>query len=145
MRILFADDNHEICELYQLVFGLNSIVATIAHNGEEAVAAVKDEPKGFDVIVLDIGMPQMDGWGAFKAIRQLPEGQNVPIVVLTGYAITEHRARASEFGAAVFLNKPVFPHDLLRILRDIVEKRHQSVTGKEKAEPSEDNPTVHED
>ena len=131
MRILFADDNREICEMYQLVFRYHAIEANVAHDGNEAIEAVKAENKGFDAIVLDIGMPFMDGWGALEAIRQLPHGKDVPVVVLTSFAFHEQEARAQELGADACLTKPIFPHDLVRVLRDIVQERQQTATAEE--------------
>ena len=128
MRILFVDDNREICELYQLALRRQGVVAHLAYNGHEAVSAVAAEPKGFDVIVLDVEMPLLDGWGAFEAIRQLPHSKDVPIVMFTGYATPEHQANATKYGAAAFLTKPTSPDDLVCVLRNIVEKRQQTAS-----------------
>lgn len=123
MRLLFADDNQETCNLFELVFGFENIDAYIAHNGAEAVEAVREEAKPFDVIVLDVEMPIMNGWSAFKAIRELPQGQDVPVVIFTGYASIESRVRAKQLGAADIFFKPMLPIDLLSRLRKIVEEK----------------------
>ena len=120
MRLLFADDNQETCNLFELFFGLENIDAHFALNGAEAVEAVKEEAEPFDVIVLDVEMPVMNGWSALKAIRELPQGQNVPIAIFTGYATVESRVWAKKLGPAALLFKPMLPNDLLCELRKIV-------------------------
>jgi CheY-like chemotaxis protein len=65
----------------------------------------------------------MNGWSAFKAIRELPQGQNVPVAIFTGYATIESRVCAKQLGAAALLFKPMLPDDMLRELRNIVERR----------------------
>lgn len=122
MRLLFADDNQETCNLFELVFRMENIDAQFAHNGAEAVEAVKEESEPFDVIVLDVEMPVMNGWNAFKAIRELPQGQNVPVAIFTGYASIESKAYAKQLGAADIFFKPMLPDELLSRLRKIVEK-----------------------
>jgi CheY-like chemotaxis protein len=121
MRLLFADDNQETCNLFELVFRMENINAQFAHNGAEAVEAVREEAEAFDVIVLDVEMPVMNGWSALKAIRELPQGQNVPIAIFTGYVTIESKAWAKRLGAAALLFKPMLPDDMLRELRKIVE------------------------
>lgn len=124
MHILFADDNPQTCELFDLVFRKEGVCAHIAHSGIEAVEFVKAERVCFDAIVLDVEMPYMDGWTAFENIRQLPQGQCVPIVIFTGYATSEANAHALQLGAAAFLIKPLLPQDLLKELHTIIEKQH---------------------
>lgn len=123
MRLLFADDNQETCNLFELFFGLENIDAQFAHNGAEAVEAVREEAEPFDVIVLDVEMPVMNGWSAFKAIRELPQGQDVPIVIFTGYASIESRVWAKRLGAADIFFKPMLPDDLLSQLRKILGQK----------------------
>ena len=123
MRLLFADDNQETCRLFELFFGIENIDAYFAHNGAEAVEAVREEAEPFDVIVLDVEMPIMNGWSAFQAIRELPQGQDVPVVIFTGYASIESRVWAKRLGAADIFFKPMMPDDLLSRLRKIVDQK----------------------
>lgn len=102
---------------------LESINAHFAHNGAEAVEAVREESELFDVIVLDVEMPIMNGWSAFKAIRELPQGRNLPVVIFTGYASVESKACAKQLGAADIFFKPILPSDVVNRLRKIVERK----------------------
>ena len=85
MRVLVADDMQDARDLFAFAFALEGFDTCTARNGAEAVDAVRESLKPFDVIVLDIEMPQMDGWQALKAIRQLPQCQQIPIVMFTAY------------------------------------------------------------
>ena len=122
MRLLFADDNQETHDLFEVLFRIENIEARLTHNGAETVQAVK-EAEPFDVMVLDIGMPGMDGWSVFQAIRELPQGQAVPIVIFTGFNAIESNKRAKQLGAADILFKPMMPDDFLSRLRQVIARQ----------------------
>lgn len=118
MRILFADDAVDTRELFSLVFQMEGIQTHMASDGAEALATVQGSAEPFDAIVLDIEMPHMNGWQALKAIRQLPQGQHVPIVMFTGYG-HETKARALEEGANCLVHKPLLPQEMIRVLHQV--------------------------
>jgi CheY-like chemotaxis protein len=89
-----------------------------ADTGLAAVAAV--ERLGPTVVCLDVMMPQMDGFAACMAIRQLPGGEDIPIVIMTGLDDYESIERAYEAGATDFLTKPINGPLLRHRLRYIV-------------------------
>ena len=126
MRILFVDDNHETCSVFQLALRLNDIQALTAHTGAEALTAFKAEPRHFDAIALDIEMPVMNGLDALEAIRRLPEGKDVPIVMFTGYDNPQYIARALKGGANEILLKPAMPSELADILRHLATQHGQT-------------------
>ncbi|MGY4827648.1 ATP-binding protein [Sphaerotilaceae bacterium SBD11-9] len=114
-RILLAEDNE-----------LNRIVATdllthvagahisIAHNGEEAVAAVKGAP--FDLVLMDVQMPVMDGYQATLAIRQVPGLRDLPIIAMTAHAMQRDRDQCLAVGMNGYVTKPFEPADLFTVL-----------------------------
>lgn len=73
MRVLMVDDMRDARELFAFAFAQEGFYTCTASNGIEALDAVRESVEPFDAIVLDIEMPQMDGWQALKAIRQLPQ------------------------------------------------------------------------
>ena len=112
MRILFVDDLKDARELFRIAFSMQGHAVQLASNGLEAVAAVQsNEP--FDVIVMDVEMPQMNGWDAVRTIRTLPQGRDLPIVMFTAYGNGVTQKLAQEVGANGVLHKPLSPHELL--------------------------------
>jgi CheY-like chemotaxis protein len=85
---------------------------TITNNGKEAVAAVDRE--SFDVILMDIQMPEMDGLEATAAIRakEIPAGRHTPIIAMTAHALKGDRERCLEAGMDGYVTKPIRPQDL---------------------------------
>ncbi len=82
----------------------------VAKNGKEALHAVQRE--SFDVVLMDIQMPEMDGFEATAAIRLLPEGASLPILALTAHALTDERERGLAHGMNGYLSKPFQAHQL---------------------------------
>jgi len=70
-----------------------------------------------DLVVLDVEMPQLDGWGTLSTIRAT---STVPVVLLTALSGAEQRARSVELGADAFLSKPFLNSDLLQVIRDVL-------------------------
>jgi two-component system response regulator MprA len=112
MRILFVDDLKDARDLFRIAFSMQGHTVELASNGAEAVAAVQNsEP--FDVIVMDVEMPEMNGWDAVRAIRSLPGGRKLPIVMFTAYGNGITLKLAREVGADDVLHKPLSPYELL--------------------------------
>ena len=102
-KILLAEDSADNVTLIKTYLKTSNIEVTIAANGVEAVELVKTNR--FDLILMDIQMPMMDGYQATQTIRE--SNQNVPIIALTAHALAEHRAEALKSGFTDFLTKPI--------------------------------------
>lgn len=87
-----------------------------AENGKVALKLIKENPK-FDVILMDIMMPEMDGYETMKEVRKIPNQKNVPIIALTAKAMKEDRQKCIEAGANDYLAKPIVIEKLLSLLR----------------------------
>lgn len=112
MRILFVDDLEDARELFRLALSMHGHSVQLASNGREAVNLVQNsEP--FDAVIMDVEMPEMNGWDAVRAIRSLPQGINLPIVMFTAYGSGVTQKLAEEAGADKVLHKPLSPHDVL--------------------------------
>lgn len=95
---------------------------TLAGNGQEAVQAVDDQP--FDLVLMDVQMPIMDGLRATAEIRRRhPEGQ-LPVIAMTANAFEEDRAACLAAGMNDYLSKPVAPDALRRCLSHWLSLRH---------------------
>jgi CheY-like chemotaxis protein len=104
-RILLADDNRDAAEsLGMLLQLLGSDVHTV-YDGPSALIAVESYRP--DVVLLDIGMPGMDGYEVARRIREQPERQSIPLIALTGWGQEEDRRRARDAGFDHHLLKPV--------------------------------------
>jgi signal transduction histidine kinase/CheY-like chemotaxis protein len=113
-RILVVDDNPDSAESLATLLSLKGNETHTASDGQEAVeAAARLQP---DVILLDIGMPNMNGYEACRRIRQQPGGDGVVIIALTGWGQDEDRRRSSEAGFDEHLVKPLDPAVLMKLL-----------------------------
>jgi PAS domain S-box-containing protein len=113
-RILVVDDNIDAAESLALILDLwGHDVRTVA-SGEEAL----DVAPGFgpDVVLLDVGLPLMNGFDVARRLRRLPETRNALIVAVTGYGREEDRRNSKESGIDLHLTKPVEPAALKAIL-----------------------------
>ncbi len=103
--MLLVDDSAESRDILgTLLAALGHQVAT-ASGGEEGLAKVAAEP--FDLIILDIMMPGMDGYEVLTRLKQNPETQHVPVLVLSGYTEIDSVARCIQLGAEDYLSKPL--------------------------------------
>jgi len=104
-RVLIADDNEDAVESLSLMLRVMGHEVITAGNGEEAIRAA--EASRPDLVLLDIGMPVLNGYEAARRIREHPWGTALPLVALTGWGLAEDRRQARESGFDRHLVKPV--------------------------------------
>ena len=124
LHILLAEDNELNMEIAEFVLQNEGADVTKAWNGQEAVELFrKSGPDEFDVILMDIMMPVMNGYEATKIIRSLDreDAKAVPIIAMTANAFTEDRIRAKEAGMDEHIAKPVDAKLLVKIVYELVE------------------------
>src|SRR6185312_12837859 len=110
VKILLVDDTPE--NLVSLEAALDSLGEELvfAHSGREALRYLLED--NFGAILLDVKMPDMDGFETAELIRSRPRSRNTPILFLTGYKSDEHLFRGYDLGAVDFLFKPIVPEVL---------------------------------
>ncbi|MFN2643991.1 MAG: ATP-binding protein [Burkholderiales bacterium] len=113
-RILVVDDNVDAAATLRRLLELTGHEVREAHDGVEAVDAADEF--GPDIVLLDIGMPRMNGYDAAREIRRRTNGRRVRIIALTGWGQNADRQRALEAGFDLHLTKPVDLHVLGEIL-----------------------------
>lgn len=122
-KVLLAEDNELNQLIAQAILTESGLDVVIANNGEEAVKLMEESPAGtYDIILMDIQMPVMDGYQASRLIRALedPEKARVPIVAVTANAFEEDRKLALEAGMNGHLAKPYDIPKMLETLTDLM-------------------------
>ena len=122
LKIMVVDDDSNICELLRLYLEKEGYEAVIEENGALALEHFDREQP--DLILLDVMMPQLDGYEATRAIRALdrPDAGTIPIFAMTANAFTEDRRRAYDSGMNEHLTKPLEPDTLLRTLAKYLQR-----------------------
>ncbi|MBT2698786.1 response regulator [Bacillus sp. ISL-40] len=115
-KILIVDD--DIRNVYALTIALEKYEMDIivAENGREGIEVLKDNPDT-DLILMDIMMPEMDGFEAMRQIRQIAEFQAVPIIALTAKAMKRSREECLEAGATDYISKPINLEQLFSLMQ----------------------------
>jgi CheY-like chemotaxis protein len=118
-KVLLVDDEQEFIEALSERLKMRGMDATLALDGEQALAAVKgDEP---DVVLLDLKMPGMDGLEVLRRIKKAYS--HLQVVMLTGHGTEEDGEQALRLGAYAYLLKPVDLDQLVETLRDAFRKK----------------------
>ena len=126
---LLIDDDARLAALVAEYLGGNEVDVTVAGDGERGLAALK---KGtFDVVLLDIMLPGVDGLEVCRRIRALPERANTPVVMLTAKGDDVDKIVGLELGADDYLAKPFNPRELLARLRAILRRAQPAAAGGE--------------
>jgi len=121
LKILFAEDNATTQFLVREVMEMWGHAITVAENGKQAVA--KAQTEAFDIVLMDMQMPVMDGAEAVRMIRRgEAAGAAVPIIALTADAIPESRARYLEAGCDAVVTKPIEWHVLAREMKVLIAR-----------------------
>jgi PAS domain S-box-containing protein len=123
-RVLLAEDNPVNQELIKRLLEKWGHSATVAHNGNEALALFDDEK--FDCVLMDLQMPEINGFEATAVIREreLGTGKHIPIIALTAHALKGDRERCIEAGMDDYISKPIEAAKLFDIIEAAVNQSH---------------------
>jgi hypothetical protein len=115
-KVLIVDD--DLRNIFALTSALETheMNLTLAENGRKGLEALRANPD-VELVLMDIMMPEMDGFEAMRAIRKMPEHRNLPIIALTAKAMKGDRERCVEAGATDYIAKPVEIDQLLALMR----------------------------
>ncbi|MEI3418759.1 MAG: ATP-binding protein [Blautia sp.] len=129
LHILLAEDNELNMDIAEFLLQNEGAEVTKAWNGQEAVALFRESEAGeFDVILMDIMMPAMNGYEATKMIRSLDreDAKKIPIIAMTANAFTEDRIRAKETGMDEHVAKPVDVGLLIKVIHSLVKNSRKA-------------------
>jgi len=137
-HVLLAEDNIINQKLAVRILERREHFVKVANNGLEVLALLEKEP--FDLILMDVQMPKMDGYLATAAIRKKEEetGDHIPIVAMTAHAMKGDRERCLESGMDDYISKPLKPYDLLKMIEYVVNRLKKE--HKDKDMQGEENP-----
>jgi CheY-like chemotaxis protein/HPt (histidine-containing phosphotransfer) domain-containing protein len=126
LRILLAEDNPVNQRLARTILEKQGHTVLLAHNGREALARAQADT--FDVVLMDVQMPEMDGLAATAAIRQLESksGARLPIIGVTAHAMKGDRERCLAGGMDGYVSKPIRPAALFAAIDEVVQARPAS-------------------
>jgi CheY-like chemotaxis protein len=120
-RILIVEDNMDTYELVHFILAKNGFETFLAVNGWDGVmAARKQKP---DLIIMDMSMPEMDGWTATSLIKKDEKISATPLIALTAHALPGDRQRAMKAGCDEYITKPMDLDDLVESVQYWVNKR----------------------
>jgi CheY-like chemotaxis protein len=118
-NILIVDDFDDTRLLLRTWLEKKGYRVVEAENGNEAVA--KAEGGGFDLIIMDVEMPELDGLSATRKIRRLTNYRTVPIVAVSAYGADQFRAEALAAGCDEYVSTPFEPEELERLIRSLIK------------------------
>jgi two-component system, sensor histidine kinase and response regulator len=118
LRVLVVDDNLVNQQVVRGVLKKKGVKVELANNGLEAVEIISQSDRVFDLILMDLEMPEMDGIEATKAIRKGVVASDIPIIALTAQAMRGDREHCLAAGMNAYLSKPINPELLFRTLAE---------------------------
>ena len=128
--ILIVDDNPKFLKDALPMYGYN---VTVAEDGIEALKILSNEKNHFDLILLDVMMPNMDGWDTLKAIRNKPEIQYIPVIMITAVSEDQKVVSGLRIGADDYIVKPfILPNLLARIEAVLRRSKWQNIQAAKK-------------
>ena len=116
--VLIVDDSEDIREMFRFILGESGYRVVMAVNGQEAISLARTECP--DLILMDLSMPVLDGYGAARGIREITKMCDVPIVALSAHDTIDHRAKAFAVGFTDYLTKPVDFINLINLLQRLL-------------------------
>lgn len=125
IRILVAEDNAVNQMVIEALLKKLGAEFKLVENGVQALQTISAEPQGFDLILMDCEMPEMDGFTATEEIRKLEiqhQRRAIPVIALTAHAMDEHKNRAHQVGMNGFVTKPIKRMALLQAISDILSQ-----------------------
>ena len=136
-KIMIVDDDRNICELLRLYIEKDGFDAVIAHNGREALALLEKEKP--DLMVLDVMMPELDGWQVCREVRKTSD---IPIIMLTAKSETFDKVLGLELGADDYVTKPFDSKEIVARIKAVLRRTGSKQTASDVKEVSFDKLSV---
>jgi len=118
--ILIVDDEEDVLDLLQLVFETSGFEVKRAASGKSAVSSAYENPP--DVVLLDVMMPEMDGWQVLRTLKGDERTRHVPVVMLSARAERRDKMIGLQEGAEGYIAKPFSPAEVVREVQSFLER-----------------------
>lgn len=122
-RILVVEDNMDNYELVRFILERAGYDVFLAVNGRDGVDAARLQHP--DLILMDLGMPEMDGWSAAEKIKSDPATRLIPLYALSAYTLPSDRKRALDAGCDGYLTKPIHMQSFLDAINEVFQAKIQ--------------------
>jgi two-component system, cell cycle response regulator DivK len=119
-RILVVEDNMDNYELVRFVLERAGYDVFLAVNGRDGVDAARLQKP--DLILMDLGMPEMDGWQAAEKLKSNESTSSIPLLALTAHTLPSERQRAMQAGYDGYITKPIHVQSFLDVINETFEK-----------------------
>ena len=119
-KILYVEDNEDNIYMLKMRLERKGYTILISKDGLEGINKAKEEKP--DLILMDVGLPSMDGYEATKILKQSVDTQNIPIIILTAHALSTDVEKAKQAGANEFETKPVNVVNLIAKMEKLIKK-----------------------
>jgi DNA-binding response OmpR family regulator len=118
--ILIVDDEEDVLDLLQLVFETSGFEVRRAATGKSAVSSAYEKPP--DVVLLDVMMPEMDGWQVLRTLKADERTRHIPVVMLSARAERRDKMIGLQEGAEGYIAKPFSPAEVVREVQSFLER-----------------------
>jgi CheY-like chemotaxis protein len=120
-RILVVEDNMDNYELVRFILDRAGYDVFLAVNGRDGVAAARLQQP--DMVLMDLGMPEMDGWMAAEKLKSDDSTKFIPLYALSAYTLPSDRKRALDAGCDGYLTKPIHMQSFLDAIKEVFETK----------------------
>ena len=116
-RALVVDDVRDVTDMLSVLLTHAGYEVSTASSAREAIALARQQ--SFDMVISDIGMPEMNGYELARTLRSLPDYQTIPMVAVTGYSMFDDRDRSLNAGFDEHVTKPIDPRAFLELIEQL--------------------------
>ncbi|HEX4843965.1 MAG TPA: response regulator [Limnobacter sp.] len=127
VNVLVVDDSPMNLEVCRRILENQGAHVSTCESGNAALAAIQHDPNAFDLVLMDMQMPGLDGRQTTLQIREKLKLKNLPVIALTAGVLIEDREKAIKAGVSAFLGKPIDPQQLVRCIRKTVQTSRNQV------------------
>ncbi len=124
VMLLYAEDDSEHRMMMRLIIKVTNATLVGAANGREALQKIQEQQP--DLVLLDLFMPELDGFGVMEVLKSNPETRHIPIIVVSAWLTADNRERTIKAGASDFIAKPYDPFELLKLVDKCLTRKASS-------------------